>query len=430
MEAVEDLLLNYLLLLFCICYLPFLFEKRNPYVIRKGYFYTIGSVTAVILCIFFPVEWMGMYTLDLRLIAVVIGGLYGGFRTSVILFSISIIFHFLFRESGLLPTIIILTAHILFTAFLTDKYQQFFVKRKLIASVMIGFASAVVYISVIWLLYRDPIDVYILFGFSMVQALGLFSVVYTIESIRENSFMREQAMLSDKLKMASYLSSSISHEVRNPITAVRGFLQLLRRPLTEDKRNEYLKIAVSELDRAEGIIHDYLNFTKPASTDKDKLCISEELDRVIEIIRPLANMNNVNIISDINKSWINCNRQQFRQCIMNITKNSIEAMQDGGILKINSKVMGGRVFITITDTGIGMSKDELHRLGEPYFSTKGENGTGLGMLVVYQIIESVQGTIEVDSKPGCGTEFMISFPIVQINVNKENNRREGKTVVS
>ena len=103
-------------------------------------------------------------------------------------------------------------------------------------------------------------------------------------------------------------------------------------------------------------------------------------------------------------------RQLFQQCFVNVIKNGIEATANGGLITVTSVNRKNGVEINITDTGIGMTSEQLKHLGEPYFSTKGVEGTGLGMMAVYRIIDSMKGTIRVKSKPGEGTTFTFYLP--------------------
>jgi two-component system, sporulation sensor kinase B len=219
----------------------------------------------------------------------------------------------------------------------------------------------------------------------------------------------------EKAQIVSHLAASFGHEVRNPISVTRGFLQLLlEENLSSNKRIEYAKTALDELDHAEGIIQSYLTFAKPHLEKKESIDFRNEIKKVVENIIPMTNMNsivlNLDLPAESTKRWIlKGNRNHLHQCFLNILRNSIEAMTKGGLLNIEIFSLDEVIGIRISDTGVGMTKEQIRRLGEPYFSTK-EKGTGLGMMVVYSIVKEMNGKIKVESEIGKGTTFTLLFP--------------------
>jgi two-component system, sporulation sensor kinase B len=134
---------------------------------------------------------------------------------------------------------------------------------------------------------------------------------------------------------------------------------------------------------------------------------------VIDILRPLANMSSVEIQTSLIPFNVKGEREKFQQCLLNIMKNAIEAMPNGGLLDIYVSLNKNNILIRISDTGVGMTREQLERLGEPYFTTKGTKGTGLGMMVVYRIIESMNGTIQITSEVNKGTQVSVYLPLIQ-----------------
>jgi two-component system, sporulation sensor kinase B len=156
--------------------------------------------------------------------------------------------------------------------------------------------------------------------------------------------------------------------------------------------------------------NNYLTFAKPDIDKNEILAIQDELKHVVGLLTPLANMQLVEIrFSCSGNPVIFGDRNKFRQTILNLGKNSIEAMPDGGTLNIHVSVYAGHVAILIEDTGLGMDQEQIEKLGTPYYSTK-EKGTGLGMMVVYSIVSAMNGQIEVSSRKGIGTAFELRFP--------------------
>lgn len=233
----------------------------------------------------------------------------------------------------------------------------------------------------------------------------------------KSAILQLKILKTEKMEVVSHLAASISHEVRNPLTVVKGFLQLLNKGKMNERQREYIDISMQEIDRANDIIVNYLTFAKPAPNNIKRLYISEELNKVISIIKPMANMNTVKLEVKVENHLIEGESQLLQQCLLNIIKNCIEAMPHGGTIKLKTKRMKGNLVIIISDTGLGMTKEQLSRLGEPYFTTK-EEGTGLGMMAAIRIIESLNGKITVTSQMNVGTEFTLTFPILEEDKNE------------
>ncbi|WP_159881765.1 sensor histidine kinase [Paenibacillus puerhi] len=232
---------------------------------------------------------------------------------------------------------------------------------------------------------------------------------------KEVELYNNQLQRSDKLEVISELAASIAHEVRNPLQVTRGFLQLLSLKVTDQER-EYMSLAISELDRASDIITDFLTFAKPQMDNFVSLHVQSELKQIGGIIIPLARMNGCEIEVEVPQHlYIRGNSSKFKQVLINLIKNSIEAMQSPGKIEIWGYENKQLACIHIRDTGEGMDASEVARLGEPYFSTK-TKGTGLGLMVTFRIIEVMQGTIQFKSEKGKGTEVILTFPALAESV--------------
>ena len=150
-----------------------------------------------------------------------------------------------------------------------------------------------------------------------------------------------------------------------------------------DKRCFYVKVSLTELERAEMIINDYLSMTKPQKQATVITNLEDDIRYVSNVVKPYSIMHNVSISGNFDNTLkVKYDQNQFRQCLLNIMKNCIESMAiNGGLLNIDTYSKKNKVIITIKDTGDGMSLEEINRLGTPYYTTK-EKGTGLGMTVV------------------------------------------------
>jgi two-component system sporulation sensor kinase B len=252
-------------------------------------------------------------------------------------------------------------------------------------------------------------------SYIIIPSIGITLVFIISDAMARYNMMKKELFKAEKAQVVSHLAASFGHEVRNPMTVSRGFLQLLlEEDMPSKKRIEYAKTALKELDHAENIIRSYLTFAKPQFEKKEIFDFREEMNEFINILLPLANMNNVHIHlteqpESANRWNLEGERKLLHQCLLNICKNSIESMPKGGDLSLQLFSSESLAGLHITDTGNGMTKEQITRLGEPYFSTK-EKGTGLGMMVVYSIVKSMQGKIEITSELGKGTTVTLSFP--------------------
>jgi two-component system sporulation sensor kinase B len=244
------------------------------------------------------------------------------------------------------------------------------------------------------------------------HAVVMFIIMILIEQILANIKKRESTQQSERFNIISELSASVAHEIRNPLTVTNGFLQLLKNSqnITQEEK-KYIDFSLVELKRAERIVSDFLAFAKPQSENMIFSNLKEETEYVKDIITPFANMHQVDIqYKFTNTLNIQYDKNQMQQCLMNLYKNGIESMiENGGVLSINVTELKNDIIIKIKDTGVGMTKKEVLQLGRPYYSTKNE-GTGLGMLMVYSTINKLNGKIEVESEKGKGTTFIISIP--------------------
>lgn len=219
---------------------------------------------------------------------------------------------------------------------------------------------------------------------------------------------------SEKMEMVSQLAASVAHEVRNPLQVTRGFLQLLRGRTLIDKDKDYMLLAIDELDRASEIITDFLTFAKPQSEMNTVINIKDELQQIEAILIPLATMQGgtLKIISTFD-AYVKGNSSKFKQAVLNIIKNSLEAIENNGIIKISIIEVREtkEVHICIEDNGIGMEKDVVSQLGEPFYSQKSK-GTGLGLMVTFRIVEAMNGRIIYESEKNKGTRVNMFFPLV------------------
>ena len=228
---------------------------------------------------------------------------------------------------------------------------------------------------------------------------------------KELELFNNRLQRSEKMEIISGLAASVAHEVRNPLQVTRGFLQLLRES-SSDKDRHFMGLAIEELDRASHIITDFLTFAKPELDEVTVLNVALELKHIEGILRPLANLQGGTIRLDIpSQLYIQGNSSKLKQALINIIKNSIEALNGQGEITILAYKEKQEIVVRIKDDGEGMNESELAKLGEPYFSNK-TKGTGLGLMVTFRIVEVMQGKLEFSSTKGVGTEAVLRFPSV------------------
>lgn len=240
--------------------------------------------------------------------------------------------------------------------------------------------------------------------------------IIAIATISRNITSRKQAeemiRRSEKLAVVGQLAAGVAHEVRNPLTTLRGFVQLQKQ--TGSLSMSHLDLMLSELDQINMIVSEFLVLAKPQAIRQDCLNIGELLRDIVMLMDSEARLNNVNLsiqqITDIPD--IGGVGSQLKQVFVNMIKNGLEAMPDGGELTIELAAVeeSREIAIRFTDQGLGMSEEDMARLGEPFF-TKKEGGNGLGIMICQQIIRNHNGKLEYRSVIGEGTCVEIRLPM-------------------
>ncbi|WNF38796.1 HAMP domain-containing sensor histidine kinase [Bacillaceae bacterium IKA-2] len=410
----------FLLNLFFVFMLYYVFYNYIEKVIKSrfsdNFFIFSLSALAIILCMTFSTTSVAEFNFDMRQIPLIIGALYGGRRVALSLLIVLLSYRFFIGfDTGFYASLVIyiLLYFILIyfiPRFMNETNTKERIKIALLASICGNSLLAI-------LLYATGIDsnlgfILTLFVFYGTQTIGIVLFVTFIERAKKDQLLVDEIKKLEKLKIVSDIAASISHEVRNPLTVTKGFLQLLREPgITSEKQKLYVELSLTELERAEATISDYLTFAKPSLENIDLLDLSKELDYIKKVISPYAMMHNVEVLFEVeDRPFIVGERQKLHQCLINIAKNGIEAMTEGGKLTVHLQQYENLAVVAFNDTGCGMDQEQVNRLGTPYYSTK-DKGTGLGTMVVFSIVDLMGGHVTVDSKVGKGTCFTLSFPI-------------------
>lgn len=241
----------------------------------------------------------------------------------------------------------------------------------------------------------------------------------SVKDVSEYKQIEQTAFQNDKLAMLGKIAAAIAHEIRNPLTSIRGFIQLLHPYLKEIGKQEYGRIILSEIDRANDIIYEFLNSSKPSAPMTQKVLVGLLLKESILLSESEALMKGCELHHEIFDPYLTVavDVKQIKQVFLNIMKNAMDAIYEmkeerKGRIDISARREGEFAIISIRDNGKGMQRTTLNRLFDPFFTTK-EEGTGLGLSVSYRIICNHGGTIHVDSQLNEGTEFLIYLPYAE-----------------
>jgi two-component system, sporulation sensor kinase B len=343
--------------------------------------------------------------------------LYGGYLTGGASLGMLIIYAMIFHPEHITPVMIYMFFFVTIPAFLHKRWKSFSKNRRIITSfglasiyIMLNVIIYMVYIALDKETYPHPNT---LLNYILIMVMFVLTTtlqVYLKEYMNENAVIRAQTQQSEKLNVISELAASVAHEVRNPLTVVRGFIQLMQQNKVEGNQ-EYFSLVLSELDRAESIISDYLNLAKPQIEEKKHIDLTKLIHETTTLMSSFAMLKGVYLQVFVDDDlYVIGDEVKLKQAVVNVLKNGIEAITETrGYIKIMATKEQKQAVIRVADTGAGMTKDQITRLGQPFYSLK-EKGTGLGLMVTFRIIESHEGTIHYFSEEGEGTEAVITLP--------------------
>ncbi len=252
-----------------------------------------------------------------------------------------------------------------------------------------------------------------IFNFFASQAVFFLIFYLSYTRIKKQQMYFEQIQQTERMKTTGQLAAAVAHEIRNPITVVKGFIQLYSHDhsLGEEKKKHFL-LMLEELKVAETVITDFLSVANPKEgRNTVRINIKEALHDVVDIIDSFALLNNIMIDVRAQKCYVSCTPMEFKQLMINVIKNAIEASPSGEIIQITAREQKKQVIIDVIDQGKGMSKEELHSIGSLFYSLKSK-GTGLGLMICQNIVQSYNGTLQFSSEKGKGTKATICFPSV------------------
>lgn len=247
-------------------------------------------------------------------------------------------------------------------------------------------------------------------------------VDYIVESIRD---LAEQIKYSHEQKMATMcqLATGVAHEIRNPLSSIRIALQATLRSLSDNKQDynkmrEYLELVDNEIDKCIDITGRLLKLTKPVGEELELVSVNKAIIDILSLLDEDAKLHGINIIKQLNKPEVRVlsAESDIRIIIVNFVQNAFHAMPDGGELTVTCKVDKDKSLVIFSDTGVGITPEDMLRIYDPFYSSRanGKVGTGLGLTISKALVENHKGKIKVDSILGEGTTFTIILPNADI----------------
>ena len=239
-----------------------------------------------------------------------------------------------------------------------------------------------------------------------------------VSDITERRKREARLRRAESLASLTTLAAGVAHEIKNPLGSIGIHIQLIQKALKqnqcldEETAGHYLEIITEEIERLNGIVVDFLFAVRPMDTSMKRSTINGVVEELVEFIQYELEESNVKLETKLDRNLpkIDLDEKYMKQALINIIKNGMAAMSDGGTLTIITREDHGYVHIDISDSGIGMSEEQLSKIFEPYYTTK-EFGSGLGLTVVYKVVREHNGEVTVHSREEQGTTFTISLPI-------------------
>ncbi|MGW8958498.1 two-component system sensor histidine kinase NtrB [Paenibacillus sp. NPDC055715] len=232
-------------------------------------------------------------------------------------------------------------------------------------------------------------------------------VIIALQDITELETLRSELGNVERLSLVGQMAAGITHEIRNPMAVVRGFLQLMREK-SPDSLSHYYRIVMDELDRANGIINDFLSLAQNRNVEKEQCHLHDIIRELTPLLWADANLRGqtIELKLEDHVTRLHLNPKEMKQLLLNLSRNAMEAMGDKGVLTISTHEEGDFVELGVKDTGPGIPQSQLEKLFQPFYTTK-TKGTGLGLALCQSIVERHHGTIAVDSVEGMGTQFRV-----------------------
>lgn len=414
MSGIKDILLQLLFALTPFVVYNVYYRNLEVNYSRKFIIFTCSFV--LLLSMTFASSVQEGLIFDVRYVIIFFGILFGGLTTGFILLVEFIIYRIYLGGSGIWDAMIILAVTFPLSIFLKSLYHN--ARKKYWITFIAGISFSLIPIIVLYITKPDYILSNITFYFLVMpvhNCLGVWLLITLFNKSVTDKELYLKFIQNEKVEAINQVAASLAHEVRNPLTTVLGFLKLIRsNKLNWEKTERFIDISIEEIHRTEQILSEYLSISKPLGTFQQHIDLVGQLNTVVEVMTPYANMNNVSLEASYPAApvYIIANPTEMKQLLVNFIKNAIEASAEMPKARVRIQFLQHlrRVQLEIQDNGVGMDEEQISRLGSIYYSTK-STGTGLGLTFSYQAIRSMNGTISVKSEPYSGTVFTISLPL-------------------
>jgi two-component system sensor kinase FixL len=252
----------------------------------------------------------------------------------------------------------------------------------------------------------------VLISFSVTEVNGRLFFTGIVRDLTETKRLQEQIIRSERLAALGRSVAEITHEIKSPLMLIGGFAQQLSRTISDEKGLQKLHIIMQEVERLERLLAELRDFYLPASIASDKVDVEDLQEETLSMVRKECRENNVKVELQVDKGarLVAGDRNKLKQVLLNLFKNSVDAMEQGGTLSVTARPAGENVVITIVDEGCGIPKADKEKIFSPFYTTK-SHGTGLGLSISKRIIEEHKGgSLNVESEEGKGTTFTITLP--------------------
>jgi signal transduction histidine kinase len=296
--------------------------------------------------------------------------------------------------------------------------KSFSLKDKSIGLIRIGFSTNEIG-PLLSQIKKNVILSIIVFLILGVSAIALIWVNQN-RHFRKMKEMEDRIQLAERLSSLGHLAAGVAHEIRNPLNAIGMGLQRLKReflPQDESKREEYLSftdLILKEVRRVNEIIEQFLALSRPFQLNVKASSLLDLLNPLITLLQEEASSQNIEIQAAISPDLppIKMDAEKLTQAFINIMKNGMQAMEHGGILRVETHFLRDRVEVIISDKGIGIPPDQMEKIFNYYYTTK-EKGVGLGLPIAHRIIEAHGGELKVESQVGIGTQVTVTLPLMK-----------------
>lgn len=250
--------------------------------------------------------------------------------------------------------------------------------------------------------------------FPVTNALGeVIQYLYLRRDVTEQEQLEQRLQQTEKMAAIGELSTYMAHEIRNPLFSIGGFANaLLRNPSLNDLAREKARIIYDESRRLDVILTSILNFARPTEQDMGEFAAEDVARQTVELMAIGSEERGINVVIDIEPQLpkVRGNAENLKQCLINLVKNAMEAMHEGGVLTMTVRADEGFVRLQVADTGPGIAPDIQEKVFSPFFTTK-HSGAGLGLAMTRKVIDDMGGRVHLDSRPDAGTRVTLMLPV-------------------